>query len=167
MKYKLVPEYSDILLAPTERFNFENPPCDPIELANDMINIMRDSQGVGLTANQIGLPYSVFVMEGDPAWVCFNPKIITVSAENIVLQEGCLSYPDLHVKILRPERVKVRFTTPSGVTTTKSFDGWHARCVFHEMDHIEGKLFYKRATMIQMEAARKLKKTIIRNRRNK
>lgn len=167
MVLKLLPENDPMLFQVMEEFDFSNPPVDPEKLALDLIDTMRAKQGIGLSANQAGLPYRVFVMEGDPAWVCFNPKVIDISNEEIYLQEGCLSYPDLWVKIKRPAKVRVRFATPSGAVTTKVFDEWHARCFLHELDHLNGLPFYKSANIINLEAGRKLRTKITRNKKKK
>lgn len=163
MIYKLLPENHEMLFQEMPEFDFENPPCDPEQLALDLIETMRENEGIGLSANQVGLPYRVFVMEGDPAFVCFNPKVVAVGKDLVKLQEGCLSYPNFWIDIKRPAQVKVRFATPSGAVTTKTFDEWHARCFLHELDHLNGRPFYKNATNMQIEAARKLRTKITRN----
>ena len=105
-----------------------------------------ESNGIGLAANQIGIPYRIFAMRGSPEnFVCFNPKIITFSEEEILLEEGCLTYPDLIVKIKRPKHLRVRFSTPNGDTRTETFTGITARIYQHEMDHIDGIIFYNKA----------------------
>lgn len=165
MIHKLLPENHEMLFQEMQPFDFNNPPCDPEQLALDLIETMRHNQGIGLSANQVGLPYRVFVMEGNPAFACFNPRVVAVSQNLIKLQEGCLSYPNFWIDIKRPHTVKVRFTTPSGTTTTKTFDEWHCRCFLHELDHLNGKPFYKNATNMQIEAARKMRTKIIRNKK--
>lgn len=162
MIYKLLPENHEMLFQEMPVFDFSNPPCDPEQLALDLIETMRHNQGIGLSANQVGLPYRVFVMEGEPAFACFNPKIVAVSQDTIKMREGCLSYPDFWIDIERPFTVKVRFATPSGTVTTKTFDEWHGRCFLHELDHLNGIPFYKNATHMQLEAARKRRNKVTR-----
>jgi len=89
-----------------------------------------------------------------------NPKIIDVSSEMVTLEEGCLSHPNLFVKIKRPKFIKVRFTHPDGTTETKKFDGITARVFQHEMDHLNGILHTKRANRYHLDQAKKLAEKI-------
>jgi len=149
-----------ILTSTMEEFYFTNPPENPFDFAMELMQIMNDYNGIGLAANQIGKLYRVFVMRGDPEnFVCFNPRIVHMSEEQIVLEEGCLSFPNLIIKIKRPKIIRVRFQTPSGLVETKVFDGLTARVFQHEIDHLNGILFYKRANRIHKEQAfKKLEK---------
>lgn len=152
---ELVDATSPILHRKVEPFNFANPPCDPVLLANQLIHTMNHYNGIGLSANQCGLPYRVFVMRSNPTKVCFNPKIIDTTSDNISLDEGCLSYPHLFVKIKRPSLIKVRYTDAHGVTHTEKFIGMTARCFLHEMDHLEGINFTRRANVALLDRARR------------
>lgn len=106
----------------------------------------NNNNGIGLSANQVGVPYRIFAMRGLPEnFVCINPRVIMPSEETILLDEGCLSYPNLFVKIKRPRHVRVRFQTPNGDTMTQMFTGISARCFLHEMDHMDGLVFYRHA----------------------
>jgi peptide deformylase len=144
----------ECLTKKTEKFDFSNPPFDPIEFAKELTKFMYDSGGIGLAANQVGVSYSVFAMRGHPEnFVCFNPRIVDTSKEEILLDEGCLSYPFLFVKIKRPKKIKVRFNTPNGDTMTKVFDGITARIFQHELDHLHGISFYSRANKFHRDQA--------------
>lgn len=143
-----------ILLTPTAPFDFSNPPVDPHNLVQDMLKTMVDNNGVGLSANQVGLPYKVFVMRGvDFNYACFNPKIVSYGDQQLLMEEGCLSYPGLIIKIKRPTEVRLRFQTASGGIDTKTFNGLTARIVQHEMDHLDGVAFYNRATRFHRDQA--------------
>ena len=148
---KLIIGKQPILLEPTQKFDFANPPCDPWDLAEALVKVMIDNNGMGLSACQVGIPYSVFAMIGEPNHVMFNPKIVDVSQEKVSLEEGCLSFPGIVAPIERPRHVKVRFTGPDGQTTTKKFTGMSARVVLHEMDHLEGVLFFNHLSRIKRE----------------
>ena len=156
----LVSSTDKILTTPCEKFDFSNPPFDPSEFARNLVKFMYDQKGIGLAANQIGVPYQIFAMRGQPEnFVCFNPKIVDASNEEILLDEACLTYPGLSVKIKRPRHVRVRFNTPNGDTLTKQFTGMTARIVQHEIDHLNGILFYNRANKFHRDQAfRKYKK---------
>jgi peptide deformylase len=117
---------------------------------------MYEWNGIGLAANQVGVPYRVFAMRAQPQnFVCFNPRIVQPSAEQISLEEGCLSFPGLIVKLKRPRHVRVRFQTPNGDTRTETFIGMSARVFQHEMDHLEGRLYFNQASRYHREIALK------------
>ena len=139
-----------------QSFDFQNPPFDPIEFSQELVKFMYENNGIGLAANQVGVPYRIFAMRGSPQnFVCFNPRIVQAAAENIILEEGCLSFPGLIVKVKRPRHVRVRFQTPNGDTRTETFIGMTARIFQHEYDHLEGKLYFNRASRYHREIALK------------
>ncbi|CAB4142712.1 Def N-formylmethionyl-tRNA deformylase [uncultured Caudovirales phage] len=141
-----------------EPFDFSNPPVNPLDLVTDLAETMLANNGIGLSANQCGLPYRVFVMLGHELIPCFNPRIVDMSEETIVLEEGCLSYPDLYVKVKRPRRIKVRYAEPNGNIVTQTFDGMTARVFQHELDHLNGINYQQRANRYHLQQARKKKK---------
>lgn len=137
-----------------QEFDFQSPPFDPLEFAQELVKFMYEKNGLGLAANQVGVPYRIFAMRGAPEnFVCFNPKIVGYSTDKVVLEEGCLSYPGLIVKVKRPSSIRVRFDTPNGDTMTKQFIGMSARVFQHEYDHINGALFYDRANKYHRDQA--------------
>ena len=142
------------LLEECEDFDFKDPPFDPVEFAQTLVKFMYESNGLGIAANQVGVPYRIFAMRAHPEnFVCYNPKIVQPSEKTIVLEEGCLSYPGLVVKVKRPEFVRVRFQTPNGETLTKQFVGMTARVFQHEYDHLEGERFFDKANRFHREKA--------------
>ena len=151
---KLVNQNDPILTTPCEFFDFANPPINPFDLAKDLVKTLYDNNGIGLSANQVGIPYRVFAMRGVPEnFVCFNPKLVQPSEMEIILEEGCLTYPGLLVKIKRPQHIRVRFTTPNGETLTKQFTGMTARIFQHELDHLDGIIFYNKANRYHRDQA--------------
>jgi len=153
---ELVKSNDPILLTQCLPFNFQEPPFDPIEFSHELVKNMYDWNGLGLAANQVGVPYRVFAMRGSPEnFVCFNPRIVQPSAENIILEEGCLSFPGLLVKVKRPKHIRVRFQTPNGDTRTETFIGMTARIFQHELDHLDGRLYFNRANKYHKEIAMK------------
>jgi peptide deformylase len=141
-------------------FDFKNPVVDPVELYNDLAETMRENEGMGLSANQIGVRARAFVMRAEEIIGVFNPRVVDVSSETVTLEEGCLSYPNLFVKVKRPKSIKVRFTTPDGETSTKTFTGMTARVFLHELDHLDGIAHTSRANSYHLEQAKKLVKKI-------
>jgi len=160
MIYKLVESNHSILTQRLELFNFKDPPIDPVELGNNLIETMVANKGIGLSANQCGLPYRVFVMFSEQPFVCFNPRVVDVASEQILLDEGCLSFPNLWVKIKRPKMIKVRYQDAFGETHTQQLIGMSARCFLHELDHMDGIVYTRRANPFHLNQARNLKKKI-------
>jgi peptide deformylase len=138
-----------------EEFDFDNPTVDPEELAERLVATMRNSDGIGLAANQVGLNFRVFAMEGDPAFVCFNPRIVLPGDELVTLEEACLSFKGLEVKVKRPKVIKVRFQGPDGETYTKTFTGMTSRIFQHELDHLDGITMLNRANSFHRDSALK------------
>lgn len=152
---ELVKYPNPILTTPCQEFDFNNPPFDPDAVSQEMLDFMVKQKGIGLSANQVGLPYRMFVMRGEPSFACFNPKIVYTSEQQTFLDEGCLSFPNIIVKVKRSVEVRLRFQTPSGATTTKTFNGLTAKVIQHEMDHLDGILFFNRANKYHRDKALK------------
>jgi peptide deformylase len=150
----LVDRNDTILTKVCEKFDFSNPPFDAIEFSRDLVKFMYESNGVGLAANQVGVPYRIFTMRGSPEnFVCFNPKIVQPSEQEVVLEESCLSYPGLIVKVKRPQHIRVRFAMPNGDIRTDTFTGMTARVFQHEMDHLDGIKYFNLANKYHREQA--------------
>lgn len=140
---KLVDKYDPILKQKCEPFPFDR--GGAVELFEELKATMIQHRGVGLAAPQIGIPYQVFVVgnPGDPDNIfgVFNPKMLSTFGEDVVYEEGCLTYPGVYCKIKRPSGIRVRYTNPEGITDTIKFDGMTARIVQHEYDHLMGTVF--------------------------
>ncbi len=138
-----------------------------LALAEDMLETMVEAEGIGLAAPQIGLgiqlavvdvtgmkdPLTFLKVDGvDTAWESLMPlKFINPSLEfpskvKSVMNEGCLSFPDVRTEIRRPEVVKVKLTLLDGRTVTIETDGLLSRAIQHEADHLFGVLFIDRAS---------------------
>jgi peptide deformylase len=148
---ELVKPNSQILKTVCDRFDFENPIRDPKELFEEMRDFMCKNKGLGLAAPQVGINTQMFVI-GDPtnSESCigvFNPTIVNSEGEEVLYEEGCLSYPLLFIKVKRPSAIRVRFTTWNGETDTVQFSGMTARVFQHELDHLNGVCFTDRANL--------------------
>ena len=155
---KLVKSDDPILHTAPQRFDFSNPPIDPQELVDTLKQAMIKHGGVGLSANQIGLPYQVFVA-GDPkdpdnVIGVFNPRIVHQSDQVITVEEGCLSFPGLFLKIDRPAVIRIRYTGVDGKTDTYVYEGIPARVIQHEMDHMHGKVFTSHVSDLKLKRAK-------------
>jgi peptide deformylase len=169
MKYSLVDSKDPILSQKLEDFDFTNPPTDPVELVENLHKILREKGGLALSANQVGLPYRVFVIntQDDKPLAFFNCKIVDYSDETEVMEEGCLSYPGLFIKIKRPKSVRARITNEHNVTEAHRFDGLTSRIIQHEYDHLEGLNFISRATRFHLTKAKKDHKLLLRRKLKK
>lgn len=154
IEMKFVPEDSPTLLQPSEEFDFANPPFDAKEFADSLYTKMAESDGLGLSACQVGHNYRVFALRNDEnPTVMFNPKIVDVSEKYVTMKEGCLSFPLLFLGVKRPDYVRVRYQKSDGTTDTATMIGLSARIVLHEYDHLEGKLFTQKASSFESQRA--------------
>jgi peptide deformylase len=155
--YELVEEAAQVLRNPTEKFDFNNPQTDPKELQAGLVETMEKYGGLGLSANQVGIDLSVFVMrtqdEGIVAF--FNPEITQISKETEMMKEGCLSFPDIYIMLKRPKVVVMDYQTVEGEQRSIKLEGLGARCVQHEIDHLNGVIFLQRASQLKIERALK------------
>lgn len=158
---KLVKSTHPALNTPPERFDFANPPMDPEQLAEDLKQAMIEFRGVGLSANQVGLPYQVFAAgnpdDPDNIVVAFNPRVVFESTQMIPIEEGCLSYPGLFLIVERPTIIRIRYANYTGSVDTYTYDGISARVIQHEMDHMRGDNFTTKVSQLKLQRARQHK----------
>jgi peptide deformylase len=146
-----------------EQFEF----ADRKELSKVMYDNMVKYGGLGLSANQVGLPYRMFVMGGHPqvedgkVRYVFNPLINDVSPESINLKEGCLSFPFLFLSIKRPKWCSVRYTDENGKEVEETLHGMSARIFMHENEHMNGYVFTDLVSKLKLERAEKSKQKMI------
>ena len=116
------------------------------ELIDDMIETMNDADGVGLAAPQIGILRRIAVIDvGDGPVELVNPVIVDSSGEQGGM-EGCLSFPGESGYVVRPNRVKVEAYDRHGDLYEYEGEGLFARAVFHETDHLDGKVYLRLVT---------------------
>ena len=131
---------------------------DREKVESQLIDSMKHYQGIGLSANQVGIMERVFVMYSDvkkgEIISCFNPKIITQSDTEIVIEEGCLSYPGLWLKVKRPDGIEVEYEDKTGEVQSKAMFGLECRIFLHEYDHMEGTDFTKKVSKIKLDRAK-------------
>jgi len=160
----LVKQDDPVLKQECEFFDFQNPPVDPEKLARDLKETMVARRGIGLSANQVGLPYNVFVVgnpnEPENIVAFFNARIVDAAEENVLMEEGCLSYPGLFIKIKRPANCRIRYADEKGEVHTEMYDGIPARAILHEYDHMGGMTFDRRANRYHLDLAKRQKKKL-------
>lgn len=145
--------FNNELMVVSQPFDFNNPPFDPQEFAVKFAKKMIKENGIGLAAIQVGVPLRIFAVRTDPVYVCFNPKIVDATGELIASEEGCLSFPGLNIKVKRYDEIRLRFQTHDGKFITRKLAGLAARVAQHENDHLDGILFYNRASRIHRDRA--------------
>lgn len=134
----------------------------PVQAVNDdlivqiknMLETMKNARGVGLAANQVGINNSVFIVdlkgvEGYEKFkpvVFINPEILLHSDEKVVIEEGCLSLPNLRAEVERPEKIKVRYLNTDEEEVEIEADDFFARVILHEYDHLIGKMIPDRVS---------------------
>jgi len=126
------------------------------ELVSNMFETLQKADGVGLAAPQIGLSIRVFIIDISSlnfekdhpelkdhvkTAVMVNPEMIERFGDVVSKEEGCLSLPDIHEKVPRPDKIKVKYFDENFVEKEEVFEGFFARIIQHEYDHIEGKVF--------------------------
>lgn len=161
---QLVKAPSHMLETPVDVFDFQQ--MHPAPVALDMIDVMLKEGGLGLSANQVGFPYRIFVMKtilnkkyGDVT-VVMNPVIRGLSKETEEGVEGCLSHPGLMLKVKRPISCIVEFDTLTSdyknvIHVETKYDDIDARIFLHEYDHLHGIQFIDRVSKLKLKMAEK------------
>lgn len=115
------------------------------QILSDMAETMYESQGVGLAAPQVGLLKRMVTIDvGEGLYKMINPEIVAQSEEKDCDLEGCLSIPSFNGIVSRPAWIDVRYMDETGQEKTLRADGLFARCICHEIDHLDGVLFRDR-----------------------
>ena len=121
---------------------------DRHHLSRVLIDNMIHHNGIGISANQIGIWERAFAMvrdlENNEVMVCFNPRIVKSYSEEVEMEEGCLSYPELFLKIKRPDKIVVKYEDEDKKTHKLKLQGLASRVFQHEYDHMEGIDFTQR-----------------------
>jgi len=125
-------------------FDFDNARINPNDFASSLVETCKKNNGLGLSANQCGFEHRVFVMgAGEEYIACFNPKVIGMEGE-AHMEEGCLTFPLLMLRVTRPKIIKVEYQDFTGVKREATFDGISARVFLHELDHMNGIVYTSR-----------------------
>ena len=145
MLKKLIPSNDKLLHEKIVKCSYN---LDRGKLSYTLTENMFHHNGVGLSANQIGIRERAFVMirdlEHSEILVCFNPRIIKSYTEEVEMEEGCLSYPDLFLKVKRPDRIVVKYEDIDKKVHKVKLSGLASRVFQHEYDHMEGIDFTQR-----------------------
>lgn len=159
-----------IITAPDPRLKVKSEPIGHVDDAlrkvlDDMLETMYDAPGIGLSGIQVGIAKQLITVdvsaddeEAAPLFL-INPKIVHMSDEGAIFDEGCLSLPNQFAEIERPERIVVDYLDRDGAAQQLEADGLLSRCIQHEMDHLEGILFVDHLSLMKRNMIlRKLQK---------
>lgn len=162
---KLVYHPNEWLDKKVEPFDFDK--LDAKEIEKEMVSIMEKNGGVGLSANQVGLNAQIFVMEPeelegyDKPFAIINPQVDAVSQQQLVGEEGCLSYPGLFFKVTRAEALVAKFLDSNAKECTIELRGWNARIFQHEFDHLLGINYTDRVSKLKLDMAKKKQQKLL------
>jgi peptide deformylase len=132
------------------------------QLVDDMFETMYNAEGVGLAAPQVGHAIRLLVLDADPLGddfpecrhfkrVMINPEIVEESQETLTKEEGCLSFPGIHEKVARAAWVRVQYRDENFVQKEETVEGFAARVVQHEYEHLDGHLFIDNVSPIRRQ----------------
>ena len=158
---ELLKENDPQLLEVSEPWDFEDD-GDPAQLVHDMVELLGRHGGVGLAAPQCGVKKRLFLM-GVPEnfTVCINPMIVSISDERVMDLEGCLSFPELWMKVKRPAGVVVRYQDVTGKEIEDTLMGLQSRVFLHEYDHLIGITFDQRVGDLTLKMAKDKRKKLL------
>ena len=136
-----------------------------IELIRFMFDTMRNANGIGLAANQVGINKSIFVVDISPVEnyekykpiTMINPRIVNKSDETSSFEEGCLSIPDIRAEVIRPKEITIKYQDIDLSEQQIDADDLYARVIQHEFDHLKGILF---TDLISDELKKQFKKSL-------
>lgn len=158
MIYPIVIYGSPVLRKPSENIDASYP--DLKKLLDDMWLTLGEASGVGLAAPQIGKNIRLFIVDCTP-WaeenpeladfkrVFINAEIYEHSEETSLFEEGCLSLPGIHENVSRPVKIRMRYLDENFQPHDEEFEGYPARVIQHEYDHLEGKVFTDRLSPLR------------------
>jgi peptide deformylase len=149
-----------ILLAPDPRLKQRAQPVSRVDrevrqLMDDMLETMHGANGIGLAAPQVGEMKRVIVVDVSPPeeasrpYRMANPELLWKSEDPLAGEEGCLSLPEQFGEVSRPRAIRVRYLDENGEIRELEADGLLAKCIQHEMDHLEGTLFVDHLSLLK------------------
>lgn len=154
MKLELLKENDPQLSQPSTPWDFEVD-GDPTELVKEMVRVLTENGGVGLAAPQLGVNKTIFIMGNFTKMViCINPKIVSLSEGRTTDTEGCLSFPELWLKVPRADSCFVSYQNTSGELVEDELTGLMSRVYLHEFDHLLGITFDQRVGEMKLKMAK-------------
>lgn len=163
----------DIITWPDERLKIPSEPVTEFDdelnrLIDDMADTMYAAPGVGLAGVQVGAHKRLFIIDTSPLsddknlQVFINPEIVEVGGDNVIFEEGCLSVPGYKADVHRHEKATIKYLDRHGSEKVVEADELLARALQHELNHLEGVLFFERLSRLKKSIfLRKLKKALV------
>ena len=143
---------ADILKKPT--ISVDDDMDNVVKLAEQMHTLMIQNNGIGLAAPQVNIDKSFFIVGDKTRYkLAVNPKIIEISKEKTLMTEGCLSFPGLFLKVLRPLNCVVEYVNNKGETVNEKLEGMMSRVFQHETDHLNGITFDTLVSKLKLDMA--------------
>ena len=143
---------ADILKKPT--ISVDDDMDNVVKLAEQMHTLMIQNNGIGLAAPQVNIDKSFFIVGDKTRYkLAVNPKIIEISEEKTLMTEGCLSFPGLFLKVLRPLNCVVEYVNNKGETVNEKLEGMMSRVFQHETDHLNGITFDTLVSKLKLDMA--------------
>ena len=143
---------ADILKKPT--ISVDDDMDNVVKLAEQMHTLMIQNNGIGLAAPQVNIDKSFFIIGDKTRYkLAVNPKIIETSEEKVLMTEGCLSFPGLFLKVLRPLNCVVEYVNNKGETVNEKLEGMMSRVFQHETDHSNGITFDTLVSKLKLDMA--------------
>ena len=155
---KLIKSPNTWLQKVVDPFDFNT--LDAKEVSENMIALMTQEGGIGLSANQVGINAQIFVMkphllENKEPFALINPELESVTVNYEEMPEGCLSHPDLFLKVKRPKGVIAKYLDINAKECKIELYDIDARCFLHEFDHLQGIEFTDRVSRLKLDMAKK------------
>lgn len=161
----LIKHPNDWLNRTVKDFNFDAMDAGKIE--HDMIDTMNSEKGIGLAANQVELDAKIFVMQPQnirgktKPFAVINPVIQEATTDLVLMEEGCLSFPKLYLKISRPHTIVVKYLDSEQKECIIRLDEMDARIFLHEFDHLYGINFIDRVSKVKLDMALKKQQKLL------
>jgi peptide deformylase len=161
----LIKHPNDWLNRSVKDFNFDV--MDAVKIEQDMINTMIAEKGIGLAANQVELDAKIFVMQPQnikgktKPFAVINPIIQEATTDLVLMEEGCLSFPKLYLKISRPHTIVVKYLDSEQKECIMQLSEMDARIFLHEFDHLYGINFIDRVSKVKLDMALKKQQKLI------
>jgi peptide deformylase len=123
----------------------------------DMVQLMIENNGIGLAANQVGLLKRVFAirLKDQVPFCMFNPGILVGDNAKVLDEEGCLSFPDLFLRVPRDDKITAMYLDRQGNKCIIELSGIDSRCFQHELDHLDGVCFTEHISSLKLALAQK------------
>ncbi len=153
---------NEFLAKEVKDVDIKDPKIDLKEIKEKMTDIMLSNGGIGLSANQIGLDAKIFIMGDtkDNISLIINPKVLQHTKDTVLELEGCLSFPNVYMKIRRPKEILAEYYDESLEQKRTHVKGYGTKVFLHEWDHLHGITFKDRVSNMKWNMALKKAKKL-------